>query len=94
MEDNQRVLFQKIRMGIYEFDHDDWKNVSDEAQELIENLLIVDPACRISAQQALNSPWFKQDDEKLKGIDLNASVGELKKYVENDSSRYMQTYRN
>jgi calcium/calmodulin-dependent protein kinase I len=42
-DENQRALFKKIIKGDYEFHHDYWSGVSDEAKQLIQGLLTVDP---------------------------------------------------
>jgi serine/threonine protein kinase len=44
-EDNA-VLFEKIKLGKYDFGPDIWKSISHEAKEIIKNLLIVDPSKR------------------------------------------------
>ena len=82
MEQNQRVLFQKVRMGEFEFYEPDWEGVSEEAKGLISNLLVVDPQCRITANTALRHPWITGDDSILSKRDLSSSLSELKKYVE------------
>uniref|UniRef100_A0A914VZ62 Uncharacterized protein n=1 Tax=Plectus sambesii TaxID=2011161 RepID=A0A914VZ62_9BILA len=45
-----RLLFTKL-----------WKSISGEAQDLINNLLLVDPNRRLTADQALAHEWFKDD---------------------------------
>lgn len=79
MEENQRTLFQKIRMGSYEFYEQDWECVSADARDLISNLLTVDPKGRMSARDALRSPWVSGDDDELASKDLNSSLDELRK---------------
>jgi len=44
-EDNE-VLFEKIKSGKYDFGPEIWKTISPEAKEIIKNLLIVDPSKR------------------------------------------------
>jgi len=36
MEDDQQVLFTKIRKGDYQFYPEDWKNISVDAKKLIQ----------------------------------------------------------
>ncbi len=52
------TLFEKIKKGSYTFDHRYWKHISDEAKDIIRNMLIVDPAKRMTAEQALAHPWI------------------------------------
>lgn len=52
------TLFEKVKRGKYTFDNRYWKDISEEAKDLIRNLLVVDPAKRITAEQALAHPWI------------------------------------
>eukprot|EP00210_Caulerpa_lentillifera_P007493 g7159.t1 len=42
----------------YSFDGEEWKNVSSEAKDLLNKLLVKDKAKRLSASQILEHPWF------------------------------------
>ena len=53
-------LYAKIRDGKYEFDPEDWSEVSSDAKELIRNLLVVDPNQRWSAKDALRCKWLRE----------------------------------
>jgi serine/threonine protein kinase len=53
IDKEQRILFYRIRHGQYEFHEQYWNSVSNEAQSLIRNLLVVEPAERYTAAQAL-----------------------------------------
>ena len=57
---NSSVVYAKIRAGKYHFDHDEFKLVSDEAKDLITQMLQVDPKKRISGSEALQHPWIKR----------------------------------
>lgn len=78
MDDNQGILFQKIRTGEWEFADKDWKNISEEAKELIRNLLLVDPLRRLKATEALESPWLLAEDKQLSEKDLSNVVDSIK----------------
>lgn len=80
IEQNQRELFRKIRKGQYEFHEEYWGGVSAEAKDLISSLLTVAPANRLSAEEALKHKWMMKDAAVLEGKDLNANLGELRKY--------------
>jgi serine/threonine protein kinase len=56
-EDDNHKLFQKIRRARYEFKEKSWKNISTEAKELIQALLVVDPCQRLTAAQVFAHPW-------------------------------------
>lgn len=59
-DDNQKMLFRKIKAGAYEFHADYWKHVSAEAKDLIKNMLVVKPANRFTVEDALNHPWVRR----------------------------------
>jgi calcium/calmodulin-dependent protein kinase I len=54
---DQRALFRKIKHGKYQFHPKYWDNVSSEAKDLISGMLQLDPAERLTADQALDHPW-------------------------------------
>jgi serine/threonine protein kinase len=51
-------LKHQIRAGVFEFDEEVWSNVTNEAKSFITSLLKVDPAERLSANEALAHDWF------------------------------------
>ena len=54
--------------GKFNLDDDCWENVSDEAKDLINNLLKTNPKERISLEDAISHPWQKKFDMKIKKI--------------------------
>jgi serine/threonine protein kinase len=78
-DENQNALFEKVRCGEYAFHDSEWKHVSDDAKELIRNLLVVDPCRRWTARQALRSKWLHQPDEMLESADLTENLHNIKK---------------
>ncbi|CAI5443729.1 unnamed protein product [Caenorhabditis angaria] len=56
----QQVLFHRIQAGKYEFPEDEWEMISDEAKDLVSNLLKRDPVARFNADQILSHPWIQQ----------------------------------
>lgn len=57
-------LHDQICQGHYSFPPEFWKNVSDDAIDLIKQLLILDPKKRLTTVEALEHPWM-QDDEVI-----------------------------
>jgi hypothetical protein len=51
-------LYEQILEGKYEFDVREWTEVSQEAKELVRQLMTVDPKGRLTVQQALTHKWF------------------------------------
>eukprot|EP00891_Asterochloris_glomerata_P001841 jgi/Astpho2/1841/fgenesh1_pm.00038_%23_10_t len=58
-DENDAVLFEKIKSGNYDADDPIWDHVSNSAKDLVARLLIVDASQRLSAKQALQHPWLK-----------------------------------
>mmetsp|Transcript_46802 Transcript_46802/g.114104 ORF Transcript_46802/g.114104 Transcript_46802/m.114104 type:complete len:744 (+) Transcript_46802:145-2376(+) len=81
MKDTQTELFQQIRSCEWKFRKEDWENISDEAKELIRNLLVPDPEQRWTADQALECAWIQSDGDVAAGeaeVNLMTSVEALR----------------
>ncbi|CAF3186282.1 unnamed protein product [Rotaria sp. Silwood2] len=48
----------KIKAGEYKFPKAEWKNVSQEAKSVIQEMLTVDPAARVTIDWILRCPWL------------------------------------
>eukprot|EP00239_Pterosperma_sp_CCMP1384_P003851 CAMPEP_0197843236 /NCGR_PEP_ID=MMETSP1438-20131217/62_1 /TAXON_ID=1461541 /ORGANISM="Pterosperma sp., Strain CCMP1384" /LENGTH=436 /DNA_ID=CAMNT_0043453241 /DNA_START=630 /DNA_END=1940 /DNA_ORIENTATION=- len=59
--ENEQDLFNLIQTGEYSLEDPVWNNVSDEAKDLIANLLCIHPAKRMTAADALKHPWFRKE---------------------------------
>jgi calcium/calmodulin-dependent protein kinase I len=79
-DETHRGLFRKIRAADFTFHDVYWKNVSLAAKQLITNLLTVDPADRLNAEQSLASEWLEVKEENLSVRDLSGSIAEAKKF--------------
>ncbi|KAL7837142.1 hypothetical protein SRHO_G00268530 [Serrasalmus rhombeus] len=51
---------RRIRMGQYEFPNPEWAEVSEEAKQLINQLLKTDPNERMTITQFMNHPWINR----------------------------------
>ncbi len=58
-----------------------WGGVSDEAKDLIAQMLTVDPKQRPSAEALLAHPWLQTSGELLRGKALDKTRGEIKKWA-------------
>ena len=56
---NEEEIYRKILTCNFTFRHKIWNEISQEAKDLINRLLELDPKKRINANDALNHPWFK-----------------------------------
>ena len=73
-DDNQEILAM-VQKGVFDFDGEEWDDVSKEAKDLIKNL-ITTPEKRLTAEEALNHKWVrsltkhKQDKKLLKKLNV------------------------
>jgi len=58
--DSEEEIYKKVREGNYSFKSSEWNEISDDAKDLIKNLLVKDYKKRFSANQALNHVWIKK----------------------------------
>lgn len=58
-QDCQDSLFTRIQEGIFDFPDNEWFNISPDAKDLIQKLLVRDPRKRLSAVEVLHHPWVQ-----------------------------------
>mmetsp|Transcript_64545 Transcript_64545/g.163579 ORF Transcript_64545/g.163579 Transcript_64545/m.163579 type:complete len:505 (+) Transcript_64545:102-1616(+) len=66
-------VLSKVRLGNFAFNAADWKNVSEDAKNLIRMLLKMNPRDRYTAEQALNHEWIKNKAPKATGVTLQSN---------------------
>ncbi|XP_069693899.1 MAP kinase-activated protein kinase 2 [Periplaneta americana] len=54
---------KRIRIGQYDFPEPEWKNVAQDAKELIRGMLCVDPTQRLTIEQVMRNKWIAQYTE-------------------------------
>jgi len=59
------------RLGNFSFNAADWKNVSEDAKNLIRMMLKTNPRDRCTAEQALNNEWIKKKAPNATNVNLN-----------------------
>jgi calcium-dependent protein kinase len=67
-------VLTKVRLGNFTFNAADWKNVSEDAKNLIRMLLKMNPRDRYTAEQALNHVWVKNKAPKAANVALQSSL--------------------
>lgn len=70
-------VMRQIRYGEYKFHKRYWGHVSEEAKSLISSMLTVDPEKRITATDALNSPWINAGQRDLDSHQLSDNMQDL-----------------
>lgn len=80
---DQAALFRRIKRAEYTFDLEYWSDITNEAKDLIRGLLTIDPAKRLTADQALTHKWVGITEDDLSRINLDANLRELKKFNAN-----------
>jgi len=63
-DDDNIVLFEKIKKGIYDFPSPSWDHISKDVIELIKALLIVEPSKRMTPDELLKNPWINGETTK------------------------------
>lgn len=56
----QLLMLRMIMDGRYQFSSPEWDDRSDTVKDLISRLLVLDPTIRLTAEQALAHPFFRQ----------------------------------
>jgi len=67
-------VLTKVRLGNFTFNAADWKNVSEDAKNLIRQLLKMNPRDRFTAEQSMNHVWIKNKAPKAQAVPLQASL--------------------
>ena len=62
--ENDKEIMERVALGKYDIQSSPFNKVSKSGIDLIQKLLIMDPKKRISAQDALLHPWFKENKSK------------------------------
>lgn len=57
--ENDQEIMKRVSVGKYDLQSSPFDKCSKEVRDLIKSLLVMDVNKRISAEQALNHPWFK-----------------------------------
>lgn len=60
--DDNKEIFRNVLKSPLEFEPTDWSSISDEAKDLVSNMLTKDPAERITASQCLEHSWFNANN--------------------------------
>ena len=57
-------IMETVKTGKYDLTSPPFNTISEQAKDLIKKTLTMDPNKRITAEEALNHPWFKNNKSK------------------------------
>lgn len=79
---NEGEIMKRVITGEFRFEPKDWAGVSDEAKDLIADMLEMDIDVRVSARDALKHPWFKKMIERSRAdsIALSNALANLRTF--------------
>lgn len=76
---NDNDIYRKIAAKKFSFPSPTWDNISNDAKDLISNML-TDPSKRFTAQQVLSHTWVQNMAPNSKDIILKLNTDNLKRY--------------
>ncbi|PWA16037.1 hypothetical protein CCH79_00018743, partial [Gambusia affinis] len=79
-DEDQHKLYQQIKAGAYDFPSPEWDTVTAEAKDLINKMLTINPAKRVTAADALKHPWICQRSTVASMVHRQETVECLKKF--------------
>ncbi|XP_041032304.1 calcium/calmodulin-dependent protein kinase type II subunit gamma isoform X3 [Carcharodon carcharias] len=79
-DEDQHKLYQQIKAGAYDFPSPEWDTVTPEAKNLINQMLTINPAKRITATEALKHPWVCQRSTVASMMHRQETVECLRKF--------------
>nr|XP_014285457.1 calcium/calmodulin-dependent protein kinase type II alpha chain isoform X19 [Halyomorpha halys] len=79
-DEDQHRLYAQIKSGSYDYPSPEWDTVTPEAKNLINQMLTVNPAKRITASDALKHPWICQRERVASVVHRQETVDCLKKF--------------
>ena len=90
--ENDNEIYRNIMKKKFEFPENEWKNISNDAKDLISHMLC-EPDKRFTAQEVLQHNWIVKEAPNSKGNINNLNINTLKKYTEeNKLKKAILTY--
>ena len=83
---NNNEILEKVEKGSFRISGEDWDNVTEDAKDLIRELLQKKTSKRITAAEALKHPWIVKNADK-KSTNKNFNKISLKNCLHNFSSK-------
>jgi len=70
---SQAQLFEKILNADFDFPEPEWTQISSEAKDFINQLLVLDVKKRYNTKQCLDHPWLKAGNDGFGKTNINIS---------------------
>ena len=78
--ETENEIYRAIQKKKYTFNEDEWKNISDEAKDLIKHM-ICDADKRYNAEMVLGHPWIEKNAANAKGAIDKLNLKNIKNYT-------------
>ena len=89
-QNNMKNIHHLIKKGKYSFSAEIWNDISNEAKDLIEKLLVKDVKVRLNCDKVLQHPWIKGITlDEQKEIDRKENE---RKFLEVCTFKYIKIY--
>jgi len=75
---DMKNMYRKICTARFQFHDKYWSQVSDLAKDFISKLLVVDPTKRLTAEEALDHPWFTSNEKSMAMESLMENLEKLR----------------
>jgi len=91
--DNHNAVLDKVTKGKYSTSGPEWKKVSNQAKDLINKLLKVDPDHRYTASRALDHEWFSKSSPRTLSQQQKPNEKAIKILSEYDSKQTENAFK-
>nr|XP_033784796.1 serine/threonine-protein kinase 33 isoform X2 [Geotrypetes seraphini] len=91
MGNSEEKLFELIKKGVLDFNDIVWKNVSDSAKFTLQQLLKVNPAYRITANELVDNHWITGETSVIKKPNVLEMMKEWKNSQDGDEGTSLET---
>ena len=78
---DENMILDQVKNTPLQIQKKDWPNLSQDAVDFLQNLLVVSPKSRFSARKALEHQWIKTFREKQDHPNLAESLAELSTFT-------------
>ena len=89
---NNKEIYKSILKKKYDLKNEEWKNISNEAKDLISHMLC-DEDKRYTAEMVLNHPWLNKLAPNSKGVISKLNIAHLENYKNiSNFKKFILTY--